>query len=215
MAYKYHLQFTLIFLFITIALNISAQADNQTWSSIRLRSNLNEKTQLDVRPIVRHFKDLTTYQNSSIDISVKRKFSKGWYGMFLARTFFIPQSSDVQFLWGDIGYVFKNSKIAFTNRVRLHWALDLNDKEQGDFIRYQTALTPNVAWKAKPFFIIEPWFQLNGLNKVTRMRYEAGLNFPLPNQYNFTFMYRRQDSANTDPANSQNMFVMTITCTLI
>jgi len=197
-----------------LAYSLIGQTDNQSWSSVRFRSNIDEKTRIDLRPIVRHINDFSTYQNSSIDIVLRRKFGKGWYGQFLARHWFEPNAPNRQFVWGDLGYVYKNSNISFTNRLRLHVALDLNDITQGDFIRYQSSLTPTVSWKAKPFFAIEPWYQLNGLNKLSRIRYETGLNIPFLKDYNFTFMYRRQDSLNRDPSSSQNQFVMTLTYTL-
>lgn len=208
------LKLTIIFLIQFLVFSLFGQADNQSWSSVRLRKNIDEKTRVDLRPIVRHIDDFSTYQNSSIDYAFRRKLGKGWYGQLLGRTWFIPDAPNRQFVWGDVGYVFKNSRINFTNRVRLHVALDLNETTENDFIRYQSSLSPIVNWKAKPFFAIEPWYQLNGINGLRRIRYETGLNIPFLRDYNFTFMYRRQDSLNTDPGSSQNQFVLTLTYNL-
>jgi len=173
-----------------------------------------ERIRIDVRPIFRHINDFSTYQNSSIDLVLHRKLGKGWYGQLLSRTWFIPNDFNRQFVWGDVGYVFKNSHISLTNRVRLHMALDLNDIVQPDFIRYISTLAPIVDWKVKPFFSIEPWYQLNGINGLRRIRYETGLHFPLLDHFTFTAMYRRQDSLNLDPGSSQNQYVLTLTYTL-
>lgn len=197
-----------------LCFSVLGQTDNQSWSSIRLRSNLDDKTRIDLRPIVRHIDDFSTYQNSSIDIVLRRKFGKAWYGQLLGRTWFIPDGPNRQFVWGDLGFVFKNSQINYTNRVRMHIALDLYDTTQADFIRYQSSLTPVVKWKARPFFAIEPWYQLNDVHNLSRIRYETGLNFPFHKSYNFTFLYRRQDSLNTEPKVSQNQFVLTLTYTV-
>lgn len=196
-----------------LATEMYAQTANRTWSSLRLRKQLTPDTRIDLRPIMRH-NDFKEYRNTSIDISMHHKLKNGWSVQFLSRTFIIPEAQDVQFLWADIAYVLKNSRIAFTNRIRMHYALDLGGVPQRDFIRYHASLTPTVTWKVKPIFAIEPWFQLNGINKLTRNRYNVGLLFPKWNHYNFVLLYMRQDSANTTPKTNENLWVATLTYNL-
>lgn len=208
---------SLLFIVITLsclAYDISAQADDRLWSSLRIRKQINTNTRLDVRPIVRYDQDISHYRNSSLDIALHRKLKKGMFMQFSSRTFIVPDAPNVQFLWADFGHVFKNSQIIFTNRVRMHYALDLGDTKQRDFIRYLSSLTPVVSWKVKPIFAIEPWFQLDGINKVTRVRYQLGLLSPRLGRYNISAWYWRQDSANEVPATSQNIYVVTMTYNL-
>lgn len=204
----------IILIFSGIVTEMNAQTDNRLWSSLRLRKQISPDTRIDLRPIMRHDQDISNYRNTSIDIALHRKLRNGWSVQFLSRTFFIPDAQDVQFLWLDFAHVFKNSNIAFTNRVRMHYALDLGDIPQRDFIRYHSSLTPTVSWKVKPIFAIEPWFQLNGINNMTRIRYEVGLLFPKVSHYNFAIIYMRQNSENTLPSTNENLWVATLTYNL-
>jgi len=190
---------------------IGAQVDNVIWSSVRLRKQVDDKLRLDIRPIMRFNNDISTYQNVSIDISVNRKLNKGWHVQVLSRTWFLPDSPMGQFLWADVGHRTKIGQHALSNRVRLHYSFNTNEINPADFIRLQTTITPAVKAKFRPFLSIEPWFQLDGINGYTRIRYEPGFNYPLGNDYNFTLMYRRQDSLKVEPANKQNHFVITVT----
>lgn len=204
----------IILTFACMVNEMYAQADNRLWSSLRLRKQITPETRIDLRPIMRHDHDISQYRNTSIDIALHRKLKNGWSIQFLSRTFFIPEAQDVQFLWVDIAHVYKNSNIAFTNRARMHYALDLGGLPQRDFIRYHSSLTPTVSWKVKPIFAIEPWFQLNGINKMTRIRYEVGILFPKVSHYNFAIIYMRQNSANTIPLTNENLWVATLTYNL-
>lgn len=208
------IQSFIVLIFVTGISELSAQAEDRLWSSLRLRKQINPKTRIDLRPIVRLDQDISSYRNSSIDISLQRKLKNGMFVQFLSRTFIVPDAPNVQFLWADFGYVFKNSQIQFANRVRMHYALDLAGTQQRDFIRYLSTLTPVVPWKVKPIVGIEPWFQLDGINKITRIRYQVGLLLPKLGQHNLSAWYWRQDSANEEPGASQNLWVVTLTYNL-
>lgn len=204
----------LIMISSSIVAELSAQTDNRLWSSLRLRKQITQKTRIDLRPIVRHDQDISHYRNTSIDIALHHKLKNGWSVQFLSRTFIVPEAQDVQFLWADVAYAFTNSNVAFTNRMRMHYALDLGGLPQRDFIRFHSSLTPTVSWKVKPIFGIEPWYQLNSINKMTRIRYEVGLLFPKIIHYNFAILYMRQNSANTEPLTKENLWVATLTYNL-
>ena len=191
-----------------------AQADNISWSSVRLRHQLSDKTRVDLRPIVRHNQDFSNYQNTSIDVAIHHKLPKNWFIQFLSRTWFLPDSPEGQFLWGDVGHQWKHEKFTLTNRVRLHISLNINEINPADWIRYQTVITPKVPWKVKPFLSIEPWWQLGSAQEFRRIRYEPGVNYKLADKFNLTVMYRRQDTLNIDPSNDQNHYVITLTYNL-
>lgn len=92
-------------LFITIA---NAQTrDNITWSSITLQKQLNDRTGIAITPIARNNNHLSSYQNSSIDVSIKRKLTDNWSVKLISRTWFIPENTDWQFIWFDVAYTTK------------------------------------------------------------------------------------------------------------
>ena len=159
--------FVLLMMFIFPFAGIG-QADNINWSSIRLRKQITEKTRVDFRPIIRFNNDISNYQNWSIDLVVNHKLSGGWYVQFVARTWFLPNSPEGQFLWPEIGHQAKTKHFSITNRIRYHLSLDLNEINPADFIRFQTTIVPNVKWKVKPFLALEPWYQLNDADALRR-----------------------------------------------
>ncbi len=190
---------------------VSAQTDNVNWSSFRLRKKIDDKLTFDIRPIIRFNNNISSYQNVSIDLSIKRNIGDGWSVQFLSRTWFLPNSPLGQFLWADVGHKTKIGAHGISNRIRMHYSMNTNEINPADFIRWQTTITPAVKGKIRPFLSIEPWFQLDGINAFRRIRYEPGFNYDLGNNYNFTFMWRKQDSISIDPANIQNHIVITVT----
>lgn len=209
------MKFQKIFISIVIVFVISniglTQVDNILWSSMRLRTLLNEKTRLDIRPIMRHNNNISDFQNSSIDIAIRRKLKNGWFVQLLGRTWFMPNAHGRQFIWPDVGHSFTYNNINITNRVRWHLALDLGGFQDNDFIRWQTVIAPKVDWPIKPFLAIEPWVGLNGTVNLKRMRYEPGINWSISKAHNLTVMYRRQNAENVDPGVDQNHYVVTFT----
>lgn len=189
----------------------SAQTDNVNWSSLRLRKQINSKLTFDIRPIIRINDNISKYQNASIDFSINRKIAEGWSVQFLSRTWFLPDSPLGQFLWADVAHKTKIGAHNISNRIRMHYSLNTNLINPADFIRWQTTISPKVKSKFRPFLSIEPWFQLDGLNAFTRIRYEPGFNIDLGSNYNFTFMWRKQDSISIEPADIQNHIVITLT----
>lgn len=200
-----------LFSFCFLIPETQAQVDNQSWSSFRLRKVWNDKFTTDLRPIFRHIDDFSTYQNSSIDLVLKYKLGNGWSMAGLARRWFIPDQGGRQFLWFDIAHASKINQAKLSNRLRYHGALDINDRMDPDYLRWQTTFTPGIKGKFIPFLSIEPWFRLNGSNKLERIRYEPGINWKINDPFNLTLMYRRQETVNLDPGSKQNQFVITLT----
>ncbi len=183
---------------LLVAGDVSAQPqnDNVLWSALRFRNQLNSKWSIQVQPFFRFNQDLGAYQNSSIDLSVRRNLGPHWYVQFLSRSWFIPDGiRDQQFLWLDIGMRSKlpNLGLNMNNSLRWHNALIDETLLARDFIRYKLAFSPDNDWKFKPTFAIEPWFQLNGVNDFERYRIEPGFVYSFTAQMSFVFIWRRQN----------------------
>lgn len=187
---------------------VSAQADNINWSSIQLQKKLSEKTTFNFKPIVRFNNDFSEFQNGSIDISVNRKLGKGWSAQLATRTWFIPDAKPRQFIWIDAAYGFKIKNIKIDQRARMHWALDINDREDADFIRYSLRFMYNKGKKVKPFIGVEPWFRLNDVEQWQRVRYMPGVSWAINNKYGLTFMYWRENSINLKPGFKNNIWAL-------
>ena len=203
----------LIFMFSTSEL-FSQITDNIVWSSIKVQKNLNPKTSFAIAPIFRFHEDISTYQNMSVDVSAKRKLGKGWSAEILSRTWFIPDQKSRQFLWLDIGYQKKLGILQASSRIRLHYALDINDRNDPDFIRWKTMLMLLNQGKITPFVSIEPWFRLNDGGEFQRIRYEPGVKLDIIDDLNLTMVYRREVSANLEPGSKFNVYVITLAYTL-
>jgi len=185
--------------------------DNTLWTSFRIRKNINANSRFDVRPIVRFDNNISDYENFSIDLGYYHKLGKGWYGMLITRTWFIPDSDLGQFIWPEIGHTFGVNSFKFTNRLRLHYSVH-NEVRPNDFFRWQTMINfSSNDSKFRPFIGIEPWFQLNGINGLRRIRYEPGFAVVLKNNFNFVLMYRREETIDIPAARNFNMIVATIT----
>ena len=195
---------------------IQAQVEHVSWSSIRARVVLDEKTRMDVRPIFRFNEDLSNYQNMSIDYVFNRKLGKGWSGQLLARHWFIPNEDNRLFLWFDVGHslAIKKLSLLMYNRVRIHWAVDIHGQVLRDFIRIQNRIAPDLKSKVVPFFSIEPWLQLNGIGKFRRIRIEPGLIWKISTELSFELMIRRQRNLGLPTSAKQNHYVTTLTYNL-
>ncbi len=204
------------FLFLFFLLNnvYSQITDDILWASVKVQHQLNDKTSVAIAPIFRFNEGLSEYQNSSIDLSIKHKLGKGWYGQFITRTWFMPDRSDRQFLWFDIGYGRALNKMKLSSSLRFHLALDIKDIPDADFLRWKTVFTLPKMKKFQPFAAIEPWFRFNNFDKIQRVRYEIGTTFQVTDQIKLLGMYRLEDFYNIDPKITFNMYVATLIYTL-
>lgn len=195
--------------------NLQAQTnDNILWASFKVQQNITPKTSLTIRPIIRFNENLTNYQNMSIDISAKRKFGKGWSMQLLSRTWFIPEQKNREFLWVDLAYEKPFKNISAGTSLRYHYALDINDRKDPDYIRWKTTVTFLKWGKVKPFLSIEPWFRLNGIETFQRIRYEPGLNYKFTKQLSLNMTYRREESLHLSPKKNLNMYLVTLSYTI-
>jgi hypothetical protein len=196
-----------IFIFIS-TLSI-AQNDNINWSSFQLQKQLSEKLTLNIKPIFRFNQDISNFQNMSIEVFAGYKFAKGWTAQLTSRTWFIPDQKPRQFIWPEVSYGISTGDLKIDSRLRYHLALDINNREDPDFVRWRIRFMHNKG-KVKPFIAVEPWLRLNGIDQLQRVRYIAGLNWKLDDTYSLSFVYWKQESINRFPMISDNLWLINL-----
>lgn len=200
----------LFFYFLILLSSIGfAQNDNVNWSSIQLQTKLSEKITFNVKPIFRFNEDISNFQNASIDIFANYNLGKGWSAQLTSRTWFIPDQKNRQFIWPDIAYSFSKGNFKLNNRIRYHLALDINDRNDPDFIRYIVQLSYTKG-RLTPFLAVEPWFRLNGVQQWQRVRYIPGVSYKLNNKYSLSFTYWKEESINLEPKVSTNIWLLNL-----
>ncbi len=174
--------------------------------------SIDEHYSIALKPIVRHKNDISDYNNSSIDLSLRRKIGKGWHLQGLTRYWFIPDNTDRFFLWFDIGYSKPVGKSKLSTALRYHHAFDIKDRIDPDFVRLNTTWSFPSMGKITPIFSIEPFLRVDTLGKVTRMRYEPGIKWKITDKVVFTGKYRIEK--NTNPSRNLNVAVVNLGITL-
>lgn len=189
-----------LFLAILSTTNSFGQSDNILWASVQLRKKFSPKWSLQVQPIVRYDQDISSYQNASLDLSLRRNLGAGWHVQLLSRTWAVPDRSDRQFLWLDVGHsaTIPSLKLAINNRVRFHQAFDIGGFTDLDYIRYIIQLVPTNSWKLKPTLAYEPWFILNDVDIFRVARIEPGLRYKFNDTFGLTTIWRREIDTNSD-----------------
>ncbi len=190
--------------------NLFGQVDNQTWNGVQAVFPLENKMKIAVKPIVRTFNNVVEYQNSSIDVALSFPLEGQWSAAILWREWFVPEQPARRFFWFDINNVGKYNFGTIKNRLRYHLALDIHDRNDPDYVRWNLHYQFPVKGKIIPFFNIETWFRTNGSNKVERMRYEPGITWKIIKDLKLSFVFRRQETVNLDPGSKQNQFVTTL-----
>ncbi len=185
------------------------QNDHINWNSFQIQKKLSEKTTVNVKPTFRFNKDISNFQNMSIDVFASYKLGKGWKTQLTSRTWFIPNQKPRQFIWPEISYAFSKGIIKIDNRLRYHLALDINDREDPDFLRWRIRFIYSKG-KVKPFLAFEPWLRLNQIKKLQRIRYVPGVNWKLNDTYSISFTYWKQESLNIKPKKSTNIWLLNL-----
>lgn len=188
----------------------TAQTDNVLWSSFQLQKSISKNTTVHLKPIFRFNDDISTYQNMSIDYFVKQKFANGWSTQLLGRTWFLPSSANRQFIWLDVALSKSIHKIKIDNRLRYHWALDINDRSDPDFFRWLTKISFKNSSNFTPYIGIEPWLRTNTQNKFQRIRYEPGVIWILNPDISINLQYRHEESINLSPKRITNFIVFNL-----
>jgi len=195
---SYLLTCTLIlFFYSSIAQSDVTPTDNIAWLNSVLKVPLSEKSTFSIKPIFRYNDDFSTYQNSSLDYNINRKLTKGFSLTLHGRTWFIPQGERIrQFIWTDLNHSFKKNKWSLLNKVRHHWALDVNDRADSDFIRYLIKYSYALSSNLKLGLGAEPWLRLNDFNQLQRARYHAGLSYKINSSLSVALNYFREENWN-------------------
>jgi len=196
-------------LFFGFVLVANAQLDHALWSSLRLRYIPDAKNAFDFRPIVRHHENFSDYRNTSIDLVYRRKLSPHFTFGLLSRTWFIEGGGNRQFIWPTITGRKKIGKQIYESRFMIHWAPDIQDNVDADYLRIIFAINRPLSDKLTSRIAIEPWHQLNGLNKITRWRCELVAGYKFSDHYSGSIMYRRQLDDKAPP--SFNNWMITLT----
>ena len=206
-ALRYQIWPIMVIVLLLFPLTSLSQTDNVLWSSVQFQTKLSETLTLNVKPIVRFNEDIGDYQNTSLDISVKKTFNKGWSAQVLERTWFLPDARPRQFLWADIGHSSRIKKLKIDNRLRWHWALDINDRMDPDYFRLFHRVNFFTDKKFIPYFGFESWFRVNGENQFQRIRIEPGFKWNFAKNYQLDLQYRRENWFNLDSAPKLNFIV--------
>jgi len=205
---KYYLSaFTLCFIFNVGNSQIS---DNISWSSISISKRFDQKNTLSITPTIRHNNNFQSYQNSSVDVHYAHTIDNNWGFGLITRTWFIPDGGNRQFVWFDFRYRNKVNFLKIFSGIRYHLALDINENDDPDFIRWKTKITFPTFGVFTPSIAIEPWLRLNGFEQYQRIRYEPRIDVQLQKKTKFSFTYRREETKNISPSRNFNMFVLTL-----
>lgn len=168
--------------------------DNVLWGATQIRKQISDDWSFQFQPIIRYNNDISSYQNFSLDFSVRRKISDHWFGQVVSRTWLVPDVRDRQFLWIDIGTSAKLPalKLSMTNRLRWHHAFDFNDRKDPNYLRYLVQVLPITDWKLKPSFAMEYWLQLGDLTQTIQGRIIPGLRYSFNNKLGITLNWMIQ-----------------------
>ena len=189
--------------------------DNIIWASLKGVKKFNKKTSVAIAPILRLNNNIGTYQNSSLDLSVRHNFTQNWHLQLAERTWFVPNAPNRQLLWIDFGFTKKLEKIKISSTVRWHQAFDLRERPDADFIRWKSSLALLTLGKFTPFIGVEPWFRINEDKGFRRMRWEPGVKYKFSERLSFTAKYWREQSYNGLANNSKfNIYLITLAYTI-
>jgi hypothetical protein len=128
----------------------------------------------------------------------------------LSRTWFIPDQPGRQFIWLDLGYSRKLNNYGIASHLRIHYALDINDRTDPDYVRWKSTFSLPGYRFIKAFIAIEPWFRLNENLQLQRMRYEPGMHLTLDEDLRLSLVYRKEETLNLMPWKDFNMYLLTL-----
>jgi len=201
----------LCFFLCLISISLSAQtSDNILWSKFTASYDVDQKTRLSFAPITRFNDDFSNYQDISFDYAYRRKLDRGFSLQLTGRTWFLRNGSKRQFIWPQISYANTFDKFKVSSFLRLHYALDINDVVDADFIRWKTDLIYPTHNKLDLFVGLEPWFRLDGNKEWQRMRYSLGFKYKFSKVWNLSLVWWRQESINLEPVNNVNIYVLNL-----
>lgn len=186
-----------LFIFLLISLICCGQEDDHmNWSHNKYSFSLDETWKVDILPQIRINQNFTNFQDAMIDYKIKRSIGNGMVLGLLGRTWLIPNAKIRQFIWVDLDHKIPTQElpINLSQRLRFHWGLDINDRVDRDFLRYRFILGTNLKNSfIQPFVGMEPFFRVNGLNYIERLRWEAGVKIKANKNLSFIAFLSKED----------------------
>lgn len=197
---------------VVCSTNAFGQVDNILWASTQIRKQISEDYSFQFQPIIRYNNDFGSYQNYSLDFSLRRKLDNVWHVQFLSRTWIVPDRSDRQFVWFDIGHksLLPKLSLSMVNRLRYHHAFTIAETQDPDYFRYLLQFVPTTSWKLKPTFGLEYWWHLSDEPGVIRGRVEPGLRYQFSERYGINFIWRIQYVSADEIKGRQNLWVVAL-----
>ncbi len=209
----------LVFIFSLSVSGLFSQdgTEDILWSSLAFSKKFSDKWSAQAKPTIRYNNEIRDYQNTSIDLSVKNSFAKGWGLQFLTRIWAIPNGNDRVFLWWDLSYktTIPSLPISVNQRLRYHLAIDTGPNEDLDYFRFIVDLAPTTSWRLKPTISYEQWFILNDVERFRLSRLQPGFVYAVTDKISFKGQLWRQLERQVDGSTFfQNLWQATLGFTL-
>ncbi len=199
------------FLLFVPFLQLDAQiSDNILWAKLGIQKKLQPKTTVFFAPILRLNDDISAYQDFSLDYAVRQKLNKHFSIQLTGRTWFLRDGRKRQFIWPQVSFANTFEYWKVSSFLRLHYAMDIDDVEDADFLRWKTSLTVLKFAKTQFFTGIEPWLRFNSFNELQRIRYSIGAKQIMSDQLSLSLDWWLQKSINLNPEQNVNIYVLAI-----
>ncbi len=197
----------LILLYLSLSMHsATAQTDQVLWSSARVSYSDGDKWSYGLRPIARYNQGLRNAQDLSWDINARYKLSDKWSVNLLERYWIVWESTNRNFIFIDVNFQEKNliPRLTINQRLRVHWAQDIKDRVDGDFLRYGLQLRPQIPrdsdpdnLELRPYIATELFFRVDGIQQAQRWRNQLGLDVVLSPQWKVQLAYWYEDFVNS------------------
>jgi len=181
--------------------------DNIMWAKWSAQSKIKPNTTFILAPILRMNTDISTYQDVSLDYTLRQKINKHFSVSMIGRTWFLRNGNLRQFIWPQISFAQSYDKWKLSSYLRLHYAMDISDRPDADFLRWKGSVNYTVNNKWQMFVGVEPFYRLNSENEVERMRYSLGTKYKLSKNWSLSFEWWSENTHNVDIPTSVNIFV--------
>jgi len=205
-----------VFFLALFGRTVSAQSQDILWAVQNAIIPFSDQWSVQVKPIIRMDEGYTELLNASVDLSLHYKASKRWSFMILNRTFHIPDAGIRNFIFLDAKFTYseKGFPFAYRSYLRYHLAFDIHDRMDPNFLRINNDFRPNLKSKIIPLVGIEPFFQLDGVNNINRVRYKVGFVWKFRPNANFNVQYWQEQFYNISPSRLNRILVVTMNHTI-
>jgi len=177
-------------------LHAQGTEDGRFWGILGAKYKIDKHWSLSFNNVVRIKDDIGSYRDFFVEPAIAYQINSNLSAKASYRCTFIPQDGqDWHWIFLDFNMKFPlaDSPIFLTSRTRYHHGFDINDFEDGDFLREHLAIRYK-AGKFTPFMAIGMFYRVNNINQIQVMRYEIGTSWKFAKNWNLTAYYRRQDN---------------------